>query len=80
MPYSYIIIIIFLLTLQYHVLLPLLVYDSNKNLVELLNDHNGFDIFRLYLQLPPEDLLLLSEASNRDYKISDLIPILIKNK
>ena len=77
MPYSYIVIIVFLLTLQYHVLLLLLVYDSNKNLVELLNDHNDFDIFRLYLLLPREDLLLLSEASNRDYKISDLIPILI---
>ena len=77
MPYSYIIIIVFLLTLQYHVLLLLLVYDSNKNLVELLNDHNDFDIFRLYLLLPREDLLLLSEASNQDYKIFDLIPILI---
>ena len=77
MPYSYIVIIVFLLTLQYHVLLLLLVYDSNKNLVELLNDHNDFDIFLLYLQLPREDLLLLSEASNQDYKIFDLIPILI---
>ena len=77
MPYSYIVIIVFLLTLQYHVLLLLLVYDSNKNLVELLNDHNDFDIFRLYLLLPREDLLLLSEASNQDYKIFDLIPILI---